>query len=224
MHFPEVETLAQAREIQIALREQVRIRRLEKKITTIAGVDISSNRFSNIQFAGWIVMTFPDLEVIERALYKGETKFPYVPGYLSFREIPSLLKAYEKLKIKPDVTMVDGQGIAHPRGLGIAAHLGLVLKIPTIGCAKSLLYGVGDMPKEQIGKVSYLHDPKSGEVIGAYLRTKERAKPVIISPGNLITLEQSLEITKVCVRRHRIPEPTRLAHEMVNAFRRGEIE
>jgi deoxyribonuclease V len=134
------------------------------------------------------------------------------------------LDAYKKLKTKPDVTMVDGQGIAHPRRLGIATHLGLVLDIPTIGCGKSRLYGVGDVPADESGSVTYLHDPKDKEIIGAYLRTKERANPVIISPGNHITLEESLEIAGVCVRGYRIPEPTRKAHEIVNMFRRGEIE
>jgi len=223
MEFRADVTLPEARKIQEELRSSVRLEEFTGKLNYIAGVDISSNRFSNILYAGWVILTYPGLEIVERALAQTETNFPYVPGFLSFREIPALLEAHKKLKTKPDVTMVDGQGIAHPRRMGIAAHLGLVLDMPTIGCGKSLLYGVGDEPGAEAGSVSYLHDPKDRTTIGAYLRTKDRANPVIISPGHKITLEQSLEIARVCVRGYRIPEPTRRAHEVVNMFRRGEI-
>ncbi len=223
MEFPSDVTLPEARKLQQELRACINLSPLGKNVETIAGVDISSNRFSNVLYAGWIVLSYPSLEVIDQSLIKSETKFPYVPGYLSFREIPALLQAYEKLQTKPDVTMVDGQGIAHPRRLGIAVHLGLVLDIATFGCAKSRLYGVGDEPGEEAGSISYMHDPKNKEVIAAYIRTKDRANPVIISPGNKITLEESLEITRASVRGYRIPEPTRRAHELVNKFRRGEI-
>jgi len=223
MEFRADVTLQEARKIQEDLRSSISLKPLQRAPKIIAGVDISSNRFSNILYAGWVVLTYPEMELIERALAKSETKFPYVPGFLSFREIPALLQAFEKLETKPDITMVDGQGIAHPRRLGIAAHLGLVLDMPTIGCGKSLLYGVGDEPGDEAGSVSYLHDPKNKEIIGAYLRTKERANPVIISAGNDITLKESLDIARACVRGYRIPEPTRRAHEIVNMFRRGEI-
>jgi deoxyribonuclease V len=224
MEFRTDVTFPEARKIQEDLRASIRLEQLKKEPETIAGVDISSNRFSNVLYAGWVVFTYPGLELIERALAQSETKFPYVPGFLSFREIPALLQAYDKLKTKPDVTMVDGQGIAHPRRLGIATHLGLVLDIPTIGCAKSLLYGVSDEPGDEAGSMTYLHDAKNKEIIGALLRTKDRSNPVIISPGNHITLEQSLDIARTCVRGYRIPEPTRRAHDTVNMFRRGEIE
>jgi deoxyribonuclease V len=224
MEFRADVTLQEARKIQEGLRASISLEPLKEAPKTIAGVDISSNRFSNVLYAGWVLLTYPDLEIIEHALAKSETKFPYVPGFLSFREIPALLEAYKKLKIKPGVTMVDGQGIAHPRRLGIASHLGLILDISTIGCGKSLLYGVGDEPGEEAGSISYLHDPKNKEIIGAWLRTKNRSNPVIISPGNRITLDESLDIARTCVRGYRIPEPTRKAHEMVNMFRRGEIE
>jgi deoxyribonuclease V len=224
MEFRADVTFPEARKIQEDLRSSINLVPLKEQPKTIAGVDISSNRFSNVLYAGWIVMSYPGLDVLEHALCQSETKFPYVAGFLSFREIPALLFAYEKLKIKPDLTMVDGQGIAHPRRLGIATHLGLVLDIATIGCGKSLLYGIGDMPKEDAGSVEYLHDAKTGEIIGAYLRTKDRTKPVIISAGNKITLEESIDIARTCVRGYRIPEPTRKAHEIVNMFRRGEIQ
>jgi deoxyribonuclease V len=224
MHFNADVTLSEAREMQKELRSRINLEPMRVVPKVIAGVDISSNRFSNILYAGWIVLTYPGMEIVEYSLAKSETAFPYVPGFLSFREIPSLLEAYKNLKTKPDVTMVDGQGIAHPRRMGIATHLGLVLDIPTIGCAKSRLYGVAEVPGYEAGSVSYMHDPKTKEVIGAYLRTKDRTNPVIISPGNRITLEESLEIARTCVRGYRIPEPTRKAHEIVNMFRRGEIQ
>jgi deoxyribonuclease V len=224
MEFRTDVTFPEARKIQEDLRSSIRLVPLKEPPKTIAGVDISSNRFSNVLYAGWVIFTYPELEILERSLSKMETKFPYVPGFLSFREIPPLLDAYSKLKIKPDVTMVDGQGTAHPRRLGIAVHLGLVLDIPTFGCAKSRLYGVGDEPGEETGSVTYMHDPKNKEIIAAYLRTKDRTNPVIISPGNAITLDESLAIARTCVRGYRIPEPTRKAHDIVNMFRRGEIE
>jgi deoxyribonuclease V len=224
MEFSANVTFPEARKLQEELRSNISLVPLKSAPKIIAGVDISSNRFSNVLYAGWILMTYPELVPIERALAKSETKFPYVPGLLSFREIPALLEAFEKLKTKPDVTMVDGQGIAHPRRMGIATHLGLVLDIPTIGCAKSLLYGVHDDVGEKAGSIAYLYDPKTKDKIGALLRTKDRSNPVIISPGDHITLEESVEIARICVRGYRIPEPTRMAHETVNMFRRGEID
>jgi deoxyribonuclease V len=130
-----------------------------------------------------------------------------------------LLGAWEKLRTKPDVLVVDGIGIAHPRRLGIASHLGLVLGIPTIGCAKSVLTGVYDDPSTEPGTWTPLRDAKTGEVIGAALRTKRNVKPVFVSPGHLITLEEAVDIVRRSVRAHRLPEPTRLAHNTVNEYR-----
>jgi deoxyribonuclease V len=139
---------------------------------------------------------------------------------LSFREIPMLLKAWENLKTKPDVLVVDGIGIAHPRRLGIASHLGLVLGIPTIGCAKSVLTGVYEEPGNTPGDIAYLYDKyNKTEIIGAALRTKTNVKPVFISAGHLITLEESLELVMKSIRKHRLPEETRLAHNTVNEYR-----
>jgi deoxyribonuclease V len=217
-------TVAQAKEIQNKLRSEIRIETLKKVPQTIAGADISFNRFSPTLFAGFVVLSLPDLIEVDRALVRAEARFPYVPGYLSFREIPALLEAYAALKIKPDVIMADGHGIAHPRRMGIGAHLGLVLKKPTFGCAKSLLYGEAQDVGAARGSVSYLRDAKAGgDIIGALVRTKERAKPVIISPGHLITLEESIALALDLSRGYRIPEPTRRAHTLVNQLRRGEI-
>ncbi len=190
---------------------------------TIAGADVSLERFGTDLYAGIIVMSYPDLVPIEYAVSKIKVEFPYIPGLLSFREIPGLLDCLRKLKNLPDLIMVDGQGIAHPRRLGIATHLGIVSGIPTIGCAKSNLYGRFDVPMET-GVASMMLDPKTLEHIGFALKSKERANPLIVSPGNKISVGESLDIVRKCLRGYRLPEPTRLAHELVNRFRKGEIE
>jgi deoxyribonuclease V len=133
-----------------------------------------------------------------------------------------LIKAWEKIKIVPDVVMIDGQGIAHPRRFGIASHFGVLVDRPTIGCAKSLLVGVYEEPKDEAGSFSYLYD--SGEIIGVALRTRDNVQPVFVSVGHKITLDESIEIVMKTVRGYRIPEPTRQAHLIVNALRRGEIK
>jgi deoxyribonuclease V len=231
MQIPTHVTPKEAIAFQKKLREKVEITSFTKPIRYIGGADISLNRFSDIIFAGIIVLSYPDLRVAEYATLQSKTDFPYIPGLLSFREAPAMIETWQKLKQKPDILVVDGQGIAHPRRLGIATHIGLMLDIPTIGCAKSVLYGNFEMPDVKAGSVSYLFDsPKSeasrynrGEVIGAVLRTKDNVKPVIVSPGHKVSLEQSIDIMKNTTRGYRIPEPTRLAHQLVNQFRLGEI-
>jgi deoxyribonuclease V len=223
MEFHPATSVTEATEIQNELRQHIRLEKLPRAPRTIAGADISYNRFSDDFFACVTVLSLPDLVEVETVFAKGVATFPYVPGYLSFREIPTLLTAFKKLKTKPDVIMADGQGIAHPRRLGIATHLGLVLDVPTLGCGKSLLYGKAEAPELQRGSVSYLKDPKIGETIGAFVRTKDRVSPVIVSPGHRITLEESVALVLSTSRGYRVPEPTRRAHDLVNAFRRGEI-
>lgn len=209
--------------LQKELKEQVRLVPLEKLPTLVGGADVSMNRFAKKGFAGFVTLSYPALELVDHAVVKDTIPMPYIPGLLSFREIPMLVKAWEKLKVKPDVLVVDGIGIAHPRRLGIASHLGLMLGIPTIGCAKSVLTGVYEEPSDDPGSTSPLTDPKTGEVIGMALRTKSRVKPVFVSPGHLITLEESVELVRSCVRKHRLPEPTRFAHNTVNEYRLRDI-
>ena len=208
---------AQAIELQKQLREQIQIRPLEKPIQTIAGADISFNKYEDTVYAGIIVLSFPGLQEVAKATVISKTSFPYIPGLLSFREIPSLLKAWNLLSVKPDLMVLDGQGIAHPRRLGIATHFGLVTGTPALGCAKSLLIGKYETLPEAAGSTSLLYD--QGEVIGAALRTKFKVNSVFISPGHKINLEQSLEIMKQCGSGYRIPEPTRRAHLLVNQIR-----
>lgn len=177
--------------------------------------------FSKDIYAGIIVLSYPDMTPIAHTLVQDVTDFPYIPGLLSFREIPALLKCWEKLSAKPDVVMVDGQGIAHPRHLGIAAHFGVLIDHPTIGCTKSRLYGTYEEPTE-VGRHNDIVDPKTGELLGVALKSKVCSKPLIISPGHLTSVADALNITKHCLHGYRIPEPTRQAHNLVNAFRKGE--
>lgn len=173
-------------------------------------------------YAGVIVLSYPDLDVLDYSVVKSETSFPYISGLLSFREIPPLMECIEKLSVYPDVYMVDGQGIAHPRKFGIASHLGVLIGSPTIGCAKSRLYGKYEEPLE-VGESKLILDPKTGEELGNAFKSKARAKPLIVSPGHLITIKESLEITRNVLSGYRLPEPTRQAHDLVNKFRRGEL-
>jgi deoxyribonuclease V len=175
----------------------------------VAGVDVSVTPAGGAT-AAVVVLRYPELAVTEFQAVHGVVGFPYVPGLLSFRELPLVLEAFSRLKTIPDVVMVDGQGIAHPRRLGIAAHLGLFLNVPTIGCAKSWLFGVGELPKETSGSFEELRD--GDEVIGVMLRTKEGVKPLYISVGHKLDLKEAIAWVMRCVRGYRLPEPTRLAH------------
>lgn len=210
----------EAIDIQKRLKERVRLTPLETPITLIAGCDVSMGLFAREGFAGFVSMTYPDLEPLTVSVVRSAIRFPYIPGLLSFREIPMLLAAWDGLPEKPDVLIVDGVGIAHPRRVGIASHLGLILDTPAIGCAKSVLVGTYEEPNEEPGAFSYLYDPKTTEIIGAAVRTKKGVRPVFISPGHLITLEESIEVVLAATRKHRLPEPTRMAHEAVNEYRR----
>ena len=213
-------TPREAVELQKRLRERVRIEPLKRKVETVAGADISFNKFDPTIYTGIVVLRLPNLEVIEEVGLVSETKFPYVPGLLSFRESPSVLEAWAKLKTVPDAVMFDGQGLAHPRRVGIACHVGLIIKRPTLGCAKSVLVGKFEEPDEERGAWSPMVD--KGETVGAALRTKRRVQPVYVSPGHLIDLEGAIDLTLRCDGGYRQPEPTRRAHLLVNALRRGE--
>jgi len=208
--------------LQNQLRTQIRIEPLTKPAQTIAGCDISFNKFEETVYAGIVILRLDTLETVEEAGIVSTAPFPYIPGLLSFREIPSLLQAWQKLKIEPDVVMFDGHGTAHPRRIGIASHAGLFLNRPTFGCGKSVLVGKYDEPALERGNWSPMTHYR--EVIGAALRTKNKVNPVYVSPGHLIDLETAISLTLACNGGYRIPEPTRRAHNLVNALRRGEWE
>jgi deoxyribonuclease V len=215
-------SIAEAREIQTRLRDSITLSPLQHNIHTIAGADISLNRFSEVIYAGIIVLRYSDLQPVAYAMVKSITRFPYVPGYLAFREVPALAAALALMPQQPDVIMVDGHGIAHPRRMGIAAHLGTLTGIPTLGCAKKILFGKFSEPGIAKGTASLIRDKE--ETIGYALRSKDKVKPVFISPGNGMSLENSLAIAQHCSGRYRLPEPTRRAHEFVNLFRTGQIQ
>ncbi|MGE0131061.1 MAG: deoxyribonuclease V [Blastocatellales bacterium] len=210
-------TPGEAVEVQKQLRNLVRIEPLARKVHTIAGADISFNKFSEIVYAGIVVLSLPDLRIIESAGVRSATKFPYVPGLLSFRETPSVLEAWEKLKTKPDVLMLDGQGIAHPRRFGIACHTGVLLDWPAIGCAKSILVGRHGELGLEAGSQAPLVD--RGEQVGVALRTKSKVSPVYVSPGHLIDMDSAVDLVLRSTGKYRQPEPTRQAHLLVNQLR-----
>jgi deoxyribonuclease V len=158
-----------------------------------------------------VILHYPGLELVEARTVHGDIGFPYVPGLLTFREAPLVLQAFESVKTVPDLVFIDGQGVAHPRRFGIAAHIGLILDIPTIGCAKSRLLGTHDEPGNARGSYAGLKD--GGETIGAVLRTKDSTKPLFISVGHKISLGQALEWVLACCKGYRLPEPARLAHQ-----------
>ena len=177
----------------------------------IAGIDVSVNRFRREGTAAVVVIDYPGLEVVEVKTVSGRVDFPYIPGLLSFRECPLVLEACAQLTITPDLFLVDGQGMAHPRRFGIASHLGLLLDAPTIGCAKSRLCGTHDEPHVPRGSQAALTD--NGELLGSVLRTKNAVKPVFVSAGYKISLSEAVLWVLRCCRGFRLPEPTRLAHQ-----------
>jgi deoxyribonuclease V len=203
-------TVEQAKEIQNTLAKQVIQRNSLRSASLIAGLDVSVNRLGEATAAA-VVLSYPDLRLEEKTVARGKVTFPYIPGFLSFREVPLTLSVFEKLSLVPDLVIVDGQGIAHPRRFGLASHLGLFLNIPTIGCAKSHLYGHYQEPGTSIGNYEYILDNEK-EPIGAVLRTRERVKPLYVSTGHKITLSSAIEWVLHCCRGFRLPEPTRLAH------------
>ncbi len=176
----------------------------------IAGLDISPPTARGIATAAVVVLESPELEAVEIKVVSGKLNFPYIPGLLSFREAPLTVAVCQRLTLTPDLILVDGQGIAHPRRLGLASHLGLLLGTPTIGCAKSRLCGKHETPGEEPGSYAELID--EGEIIGAALRTKPRVNPIYISIGHKIDLESAIHWVLKCCRGYRVPEPTRLAH------------
>jgi deoxyribonuclease V len=208
---------AEGIEIQRRLRPLVRRAWDGRAIRLIAGTDVHFPS-RGIARAVIVLLTYAGLEIVESSAYEGPCTFPYVPGLLSFREIPPLLEAWRKLRETPDCILCDGQGIAHPRGLGLASHLGLVLGIPTIGCAKSPLYGTFEEPGPARGDSSIIKDPL-GRTIGSVVRTRDRTRPLYVSIGHLVSLRKAVSIVLSCSRRFRIPEPLRAAHRLASAVR-----
>lgn len=203
-----------AREIQEALREQVDRRDGPGPIERVAGIDIGIDRKANRARAAAVVLSYPGCELLEKAVVTRRIRFPYVPGYLSFREVPPALDALEKLAILPDLIVCDGQGIAHPRRFGLACHIGVLTGIRTIGAAKSRLLGTYEEPGPDKGDWTVLRD--KGERIGAVLRTRANVQPIFVSIGHRISLRTAVRVVLACCTRYRLPETTRAAHRLAS--------
>ena len=205
--------------IQKELRKKLYLRSNTKKgFNIVAGADVSYMKRGDNFFSGVVVMDLRSFEVLETAESHIRVNFPYIPGLLSFREGPVLLMAFRKLKIVPDAVIFDGQGVAHQRGFGIASHLGLILNIPSVGCAKSRL--VGEFGEVGTERGSFTPLVYNGEKVGYVVRTKDNVKPVFISPGNMISHEDCVELILSATGKYRLPEPIRAAHTLVNKSRR----
>ena len=218
-HHPWDLTPAEARSLQLDLAKAVDVRSPLPAWRTLAAADVSFDRGSEVLYAAVVVVLADTFEVIERVGLEAPAKFPYVSGLLSFREAPALLEAFDRLRTRPDVVLCDGQGIAHPRGLGIASHLGLRLDLPTVGCAKSRLCGLFDEPGPTRGDRSPLIE--KGRTVGAVLRTRDRVAPLFVSPGHRCDIESAVGLVLATTRKYRLPIPARLAHDYVNEVRRA---
>jgi deoxyribonuclease V len=203
------QTYQEAVATQEELRHRVKLVPLVRPPCLVAGVDAVCDREDKRIFGAAALYSYPEMELVEEAGAAGECPFPYRTGLLSFREVPILVAALAQLKARPDVVLVDGQGIAHPRGLGLAAHLGLVAHLPTIGVAKSRLVGEGTEP--DLAARSWNALIWKGKQVGLILRTRKGIQPLYVSPGHCITLPECLEITQGCVTRYRLPVPVRQA-------------
>ena len=204
--------------IQDRLAGRVVCRGTPRGVRHVAGADVSYEKSDNRFYAAVVVMRFPQMEPVEVGRAVGQATFPYIPGLLTFREGPILLRAFRKLKHKPDLVLFDGQGVAHPRGLGLAAHMGLTIDLPSIGCAKSRLCGEHDEPSRNVDDWTRL--TLNGRLIGRVVRTRKGVKPLFVSVGHRISLPNAVAWVLRTTRGFRLPEPTRQAHRIVNEMRR----
>ncbi len=213
--------LKSAANLQRQLASQVIQKPLTNPPQIIAGADLAFKKNSNLAYACVVLLTFPELTLLKYFTLKGPVDFPYIPGYLSFREAPLLLNLFKRVKPEPDLVFFDGQGLAHPKKFGLASHMGVLLNRPSIGCAKSRLIGTFKEPGIEKGCKTQLMD-KDGGVIGSVVRTRNNCKPLFISVGHLIDLDSSIDFVLKCSTRFKIPEPTRLAHNLVTAFKKED--
>lgn len=211
----------EAVELQETLRGRLILEELREEFSRIAGADVSYDKVSDQAFAAVLVFRLSDFELQEQVVVHQQIGFPYIPGLLSFREVPALLQAFRKIRNEPDVILLDGQGISHPRRFGLASHVGLILDRPTIGCAKSRLVGSHGEVDNSRGAFAPLE--YQGELVGAVLRTKANTKPLYISPGHRMDIPSALRIVLETCRGYRLPEPVRRAHLAVTRARKGSI-
>jgi deoxyribonuclease V len=216
IHWPD--TIAAARQLQERDRKAVRIEPLEREPLFVAGVDAA---FSGDRvFGAACVYRYPDLTLVEEAGVVAPARFPYVPGFLLFREGPALIAAFRKLKTRPDLLLVDGQGIAHPLGIGSASHLGVLFGIPAIGCAKTRL--VGEYQEPGLQRRSWSDLNYEGRTVGAVVRTRTGVRPLFVSPGHRVDLEGAIRIVLQCSGKYRIPEPLRCADRVSREMKKSE--
>jgi deoxyribonuclease V len=207
-------TPAEARALQARLCGRAELRDRFAAPALVAGIDVGFEERGRVTRAAVAVLGLPDLRLVESALAGRATAFPYMPGLLSFREIPAVLDALAALACTPDLLLADGQGLAHPRRFGLACHLGWLVDTPTVGVAKSRLLGAFSPPPEQRGAWAPLLD--RGEVVGAAVRTRRGAKPVFVSPGHRVDVASAVRLTLACTKRYRLPEPSRAAHRLAS--------
>ena len=206
----------EAVKIQQGLQEHVKIQDDFGNIQTVAGIDVGFRENGSVTFAATAVLDFVTLEVLETAVAHHPTTFPYVPGLLSFREVPAVLEALLKLSAMPDLLLCDGQGIAHPRRFGIAAHLGLLLDVPAVGVGKSRLTGTHEEVPNEKGSFVPLMDQE--EQIGVVLRSRTNVKPIYVSPGHRVSIQTAHELVMKCTTKFRLPETTRHAHKLASGM------
>ncbi len=211
-------TTAEAKAIQTDIRQSIVTRNELRKVRFVAGIDIAYDKSKDEGWAGVVMFRYPSLTLAGQHHARGKVTFPYVPGFLSFREGPIILKAFEGLSRRPDLLLLDGQGIAHPRRCGLASHLGVLLNIPSVGVAKSKLFGKFEEPGEEVGSLTDLLDG-DGNVIGAVVRTRRAVKPLFVSIGHKVDLPTAIHYVLSCCRGYRLPEPTRQAHLLVQRLR-----
>ena len=214
-------SLEEAKNLQIELSKKVLLQPYKSNPIFVAGADLAYSKKEALFFASLIVYTVPDFKVVRELFAYHKGYFPYIPGYLSFREAPILLELFEKLDLSPDLIYIDGQGIAHPRGLGLASHIGLFLNTPTIGIAKSRLVGKYIEPADKLGAYSSLK--YKGKVVGYCLRTRSNTKPVFISPGHLVSLRDIVPLVIKVTSKYRIPIPTRYADIAVKRYKERQL-
>jgi len=214
---------SEAKEIQQGLRSRVSTERIFGQASTVAGVDVSIK--GKVARAAIVVLSYPELTPLDYSLAELAVEFPYIPGLLAFREAPPVLAALEKLKTEPDLFIFDAQGLAHPRRLGLATHLGVIIDKPCIGCAKSRLWGNHDQPGPQRGSFTHLYDGDeaacASEIIGAVVRTRTNVNPLYVSIGHQVDLPTAIEYVLGCCTKYRLPETTRYAHRVAGG---GKME
>jgi len=228
MNFPALHSWqlspSEARRLQLDLAPRVILKGGRRSPRLIAGADVAYLSALRRLVATVVLLRRPrkttdqEWELVEQVVQEGPATFPYVPGLLSFREAPVVLDCFARLRRTPDLVLVDGQGIAHPRGFGLASHLGLWLDIPTVGCAKSRLVGEYEEPERAKGSWTKLR--YQGKVVGAVVRTRDGVKPLFVSPGHRVGVSQAVRMALLCTGRYRLPEPNRQAHRLAEAAKR----